>query len=53
VKAALVAGAVAFRITTEISPAGPFWIAEEYHQQWDEKQGYRSCPAPHRPRGKS
>jgi peptide-methionine (S)-S-oxide reductase len=37
------------RITTEIKPAGPFWIAEDYHQQWDEKHGYRSCPLPHRP----
>ena len=36
-------------ITTEIAPAGPFWIAEEYHQQWDEKHGARSCPVPHRP----
>lgn len=40
-------------ITTEIAPIGPFWIAEDYHQQWDEKHGYRSCPAPHRPREKS
>jgi peptide-methionine (S)-S-oxide reductase len=38
------------RITSEIAPIGPFWIAEDYHQQWDEKHGYRSCPAPHRPR---
>jgi peptide-methionine (S)-S-oxide reductase len=38
------------RITSEIVPVGPFWIAENYHQQWDEKHGYRSCPAPHRPR---
>jgi peptide-methionine (S)-S-oxide reductase len=43
---------LADRITTEIAPAGPFWIAEPYHQQWDEKHGYRSCPAPHRPRSK-
>jgi peptide-methionine (S)-S-oxide reductase len=35
-------------ITTEIAPAGPFWIAEDYHQQWDEKHGARSCPVPHR-----
>jgi peptide-methionine (S)-S-oxide reductase len=41
------------RITTEIAPAGPFWIAETYHQQWDERHGYLSCPAPHRPRSKS
>ena len=45
-------GGLADRITTEIAPAGPFWIAEAYHQQWDEKHGYRSCPAPHRPRSK-
>jgi peptide-methionine (S)-S-oxide reductase len=41
---------LADRITTQIAPAGPFWIAEDYHQQWDEKHGYRSCPLPHRPR---
>jgi methionine-S-sulfoxide reductase len=40
-------------ITTEISPAGPFWIAEDYHQQWDEKHGRLSCPLPHRPRMKA
>lgn len=39
-------------ITTEIAAAGPFWIAEEYHQQWDEKHGMRSCPAPHRAKRK-
>jgi peptide-methionine (S)-S-oxide reductase len=38
------------RITTEIAPAEPFWLAEDYHQQWDEKRGARSCPAPARPR---
>jgi peptide-methionine (S)-S-oxide reductase len=43
---------LADRITTEIGPAGPFWIAEAYHQQWDEKHGALSCPAPHRARGK-
>jgi len=37
-------------ITTEIAPAGPFWIAEAYHQQWDERQGSLSCPLPHRAR---
>ena len=36
-------------ITTEIAAAGRFWLAEDYHQQWDEKHGVRSCPAPHRP----
>jgi peptide-methionine (S)-S-oxide reductase len=40
-------------ITTEIAAAGPFWVAEDYHQQWDEKHGALSCPAPHRPREKS
>ena len=44
---------LADRITTEIAPAGPFWIAEDYHQQWDEKHGALSCPAPHRPRAKA
>jgi peptide-methionine (S)-S-oxide reductase len=39
-------------ITTEIAPAGPFWVAEDYHQQWDEKHGRLSCPVPHRPRSK-
>lgn len=39
-------------ITTEIAAAGPFWIAEDYHQQWDEKHGTRSCPVPHRPKRK-
>ncbi len=43
---------LADRITTEIAPAGPFWVAEAYHQQWDERHGYRSCPVPHRPRSK-
>ena len=39
-------------ITTEIAPAGKFWVAEDYHQQWDEKHGYLSCPVPHQPRMK-
>ncbi len=39
-------------ITTEIALAGPFWIAEESHQQWDEKHGYESCPLPRRARRK-
>jgi peptide-methionine (S)-S-oxide reductase len=43
---------LADRITTEIAPAGPFWVAEDYHQQWDEKHGYLSCPVPHQPRVK-
>lgn len=40
-------------ISTEIAPAGPFWIAEDYHQQWDEKHGALSCPVPHRAKRKS
>src|SRR5471030_688770 len=39
-------------ITTEIAPAQPFWVAEDYHQQWDEKHGRLSCPMPHKPRAK-
>lgn len=38
------------RITTQIARAGPFWLAEDEHQQWDEKHGTRSCPVPHRAR---
>ena len=38
-------------VTTEIVPAGPFWVAEDYHQQWDEKHDALSCPTPHRARG--
>jgi len=34
------------RITTEIASAGPFWLAEPEHQQWDERHGYESCPLP-------
>lgn len=41
---------LADRITTEIAPAGPFWLAEDYHQQYDEKHGTRTCPVPHRAR---
>jgi peptide-methionine (S)-S-oxide reductase len=33
-------------ITTEIRMAEPFWIAEAYHQQWDERHGRESCPLP-------
>lgn len=43
-------GHLSARITTQIAPAGRFWIAEDYHQQWDEKHGTRSCPVPHRPK---
>jgi peptide-methionine (S)-S-oxide reductase len=30
-------------IATEITPAGPFWQAEEYHQRYLEKRGATSC----------
>lgn len=33
-------------VTTQISRLGPFWKAEEYHQQYDEKTGTHSCPMP-------
>ena len=41
------------KITTEIAPAGAFWIAEGYHQQWDERHGALSCPVPHKAHRKS
>jgi peptide-methionine (S)-S-oxide reductase len=33
-------------IATEVTPAGPFWRAEEYHQQYLEKRGLASCHIP-------
>ena len=32
------------RITTEIAPAGPFYFAEEYHQQYLDKNPHGYCP---------
>jgi peptide-methionine (S)-S-oxide reductase len=42
--------ALADPITTEVVRAGRFWLAEDEHQQRDERVGYRSCPAPERAR---
>jgi len=33
-------------VVTMVEPIGPFWKAEEYHQQYDEKTGTHSCPLP-------
>jgi peptide-methionine (S)-S-oxide reductase len=33
-------------ITTTIAPLGKFWLAEDYHQQYDEKTGTNTCPPP-------
>ncbi|HEX9636486.1 MAG TPA: peptide-methionine (S)-S-oxide reductase MsrA [Acidobacteriota bacterium] len=30
-------------IVTEVTPAGSFWRAEEYHQQYLEKRGQATC----------
>lgn len=30
-------------IVTEISPLSPFWMAEDYHQQYLQKRGLASC----------
>ncbi len=34
------------KVVTAVSAAPPFWKAEEYHQQYDEKTGTHSCPLP-------
>ena len=33
-------------VVTEIVPAGTFWEAEEYHQQYLEKRGLATCRIP-------
>jgi peptide-methionine (S)-S-oxide reductase len=32
------------KIVTQLARADRFWKAEEYHQQYDEKHGTKSCP---------
>ena len=34
------------KIVTEITPAGTFWMAEDYHQQYLEKRGLAHCLIP-------
>jgi len=34
-------------IVTEVTPAGPFYKAEEYHQKYVEKHGVDACPTYH------
>lgn len=38
-------------ITTEVTPMPRFWIAEAYHQQYDEKTGRESCATPNAAEG--
>lgn len=36
-------GALPRPVVTEITPTGPFWRAEDYHQQYFAKRGIRAC----------
>lgn len=42
-QASLEAAGISHRITTEIAPAGPFYFAEEYHQQYLAKNPNGYC----------
>ncbi len=32
-------------LSVQVEPARPFYLAEDFHQQYDEKAGVESCPA--------
>jgi len=34
-----------YKLAVKVLPACPFYLAEEYHQQYDEKSGKELCPA--------
>ncbi|APR87513.1 Peptide methionine sulfoxide reductase MsrA [Minicystis rosea] len=33
-------------VVTQIAPIGPFYMAEDYHQQYAERTGHHGCPVP-------
>ncbi len=39
-------GSLSRPVATEVVPAGPFWPAEDYHQQYLAKRGMASCHVP-------
>ena len=38
-------------VVTEITKAGPFYLAEDYHQKYSEKTGMGACHIPYAPVG--